>query len=76
MTKPTVRRPHIVREWVLRLLLTVISLTVAVGLAEVLVRIFFPISDGRENVTLDGKPVQGWFEPGVYIVRFPMSMML
>ena len=64
MIKPTAQRPHIVREWVLRFLLVAVSLTVGVGLAEVLVRIFFPISDGRDNVTLDGKPVQGWFEPG------------
>ena len=37
---------------------------VALLLAEVIARMFFPISDGRDNVTLDGKPVKGWFEPG------------
>jgi hypothetical protein len=37
---------------------------VAVGLGEVMARIFSPISDGRDNVTLDGKPVKGWFDPG------------
>lgn len=52
------------REWGGRLLLISVSLLVALGLAEGMVRIFFPIWDGRDNVTLDGKPINGWFEPG------------
>ncbi|MBY0246086.1 MAG: SGNH/GDSL hydrolase family protein [Nitrospiraceae bacterium] len=52
------------REWGIRLLLISVSLLVALGLAEVMVRIFFPIWDGRDNVTLDGKPINSWFEPG------------
>jgi hypothetical protein len=36
---------------------------IALLLAEVMVRIFFPISDGRENVTLEGKPIKEWFQP-------------
>lgn len=52
------------REWGIRLLLVCLSLIVALGLAEVMVRMFFPIWDGRDNVTLDGKPINSWFEPG------------
>ncbi len=52
------------KEWGIRLLLLSVSLMVALGLAEVMVRIFFPIWDGRDNVTLDGKPINSWFEPG------------
>lgn len=52
------------KEWGIRLLLMSISLLVALGMAEVIVRIFFPIWDGRDNVTLDGKPIDSWFEPG------------
>ncbi|MDP1946770.1 MAG: SGNH/GDSL hydrolase family protein [Nitrospirota bacterium] len=37
---------------------------VAVAFAEVMVRVFFPISDGLENVTLEGKPIKGFFDPG------------
>ena len=59
-----VQRLPVLKEWGIRLLLIGLSFTVAVVLAEELIRIFFPISDGRDNVTLDGKPVKGWFEPG------------
>lgn len=52
------------KEWGIRLLLISVSLLVALGLAEVMVRIFFPIWDGRDNITLDGKPINSWFEPG------------
>ena len=27
-------------------------------------RAFFPLNDGRENVTLEGKPIKEWFAPG------------
>lgn len=52
------------REWMLRLIMIGISLSVSFGLAEVMARVLYPISDGRENVTLDGQPIKGWFEPG------------
>lgn len=61
---PAVDRPRVLREWAIGILLISVSCVVAVVLAEVMARIFFPISDGRDNVTLDGKPVKGWFEPG------------
>lgn len=53
------------REWAIRLVLVSASLSVGLAAAEVMVRLFFPVSDGRENVTLDGAPIKGWFEPGV-----------
>lgn len=55
---------RIQREWAIRLVLVTISCMVALVLAEGMARMFFPVSDGRDNVTLDGKPVKGWFEPG------------
>ena len=58
------QRGAVAREWVLRFLLVVISVLFALSMAEVVARVFFPISDGRDNVTLDGKPIKEWFEPG------------
>ena len=58
------QRRHSLKECALRLLLLAISCIVSIGLAEVTARVFFPISDGRDNLTLDGKPVNGWFEWG------------
>ena len=52
------------REWTLRLILLGISLLVGFGLAEVTARVLYPISDGRDNVTLDGTPIKDWFPPG------------
>jgi hypothetical protein len=52
------------KEWMLRLILLTVSCAFALGMVEVMVRVFFPISDGLANVTLDGKPITGWFEPG------------
>lgn len=52
------------REWTIRLALLLVSLIVALLIAEVVTRIVHPIWDGRDNVTLDGKPIKGWFEPG------------
>jgi hypothetical protein len=52
------------KEWALRLGLLTTSLLVALVLAEGTVRIFFPINDGRSNVTLKGEPIKEWFEPG------------
>ncbi|MDO8355966.1 MAG: SGNH/GDSL hydrolase family protein [Nitrospirota bacterium] len=62
--QPAIDRPSIRREWAIRLLLISVSCVVAVVFAEATVRVFFPISDGLENVTLDGKPIKGFFDPG------------
>lgn len=52
------------KEWLLRLSLLAASTLVGLGSAEILVRVFYPISDGRDNVTLDGVPIKGWFDAG------------
>ena len=52
------------KEWLFRLVLLGISLVFSLGMAEIMVRIFFPVSDGLANVKLDGSPITGWFEPG------------
>lgn len=52
------------REWTLRLTLLLVSLIVALVIAEVATRIIHPIWDGRDNVTLDGRRIKDWFEPG------------
>ena len=52
------------REWLLRLILLGGSLLFALAIAEVAVRAFFPINDGRSNMKLDGQPITDWFEPG------------
>lgn len=52
------------REWLIRLVLITLSTLVSLVIAEVAVRLFHPISDGRDNVTLDGIPIKSWFEPG------------
>lgn len=57
------RRP-LRREWAFGLLLLAVSCAVSLVVAEMMARLFFPISDGRDNLTLDGKPIKGWFEPG------------
>lgn len=52
------------KEWMLRAVLIGVSCFVALLLTEILARIFFPISDGRDNVALDGKLIKEWFAPG------------
>jgi hypothetical protein len=52
------------REWRNRFILVSVSLVLSLLLAEVLTRVFFPISDRRDNVTLDGKPIDGFVTPG------------
>jgi hypothetical protein len=52
------------REWAIRLGFLVVSTGFALGVAEVAVRTFFPIYDGRDNLTRDGKPITEWFAPG------------
>ena len=53
------------REWLFRAVLLAVSLTFALAGAEVMVRVFYPVNDGRANVTLEGAPIKGWLEPGV-----------
>jgi hypothetical protein len=55
---------RLIREWAIRGSLVVGSTLVALVFAEVLLRIFYPIHDGRDNVTLSGQPIKNWFEPG------------
>ena len=52
------------REWLIRLGLFVTSMAFALAMAEVVVRAFFPIYGGVDNVTVDGAPVKEWFVPG------------
>lgn len=52
------------REWLFRLTLVAVSAVVGLLGAELLVRVVHPISDGRDNVTLQGEPITSWFEPG------------
>lgn len=51
-------------EWRIRVLLILASCVVALMLVEAMARTFFPISDGQDNVSLDGVPVKEWFAPG------------
>jgi hypothetical protein len=53
-----------VKEWSLRLLLLTTSVAVSLVLVEVVLTAFFPLYGGRDNVTLDGQPLRGWFPPG------------
>lgn len=53
-----------VKEWIARFALMIVSLVVALLLAEFISRIVFPISDRREILTLDGKPIDGYMVPG------------
>jgi hypothetical protein len=41
-----------------------VSLLFALAVTEVGLRIFYPINDGRANVTLEGERIESWFEPG------------
>lgn len=52
------------REWRNRVILVSVSLVFSLLLAELLTRVFFPISERRDNVTLDGKPIEGFVTPG------------
>lgn len=51
-------------EWLLKLVLLLGSLTVAIVISEVVVRIFFPIYGGVDNLSLTGEPVREVFRPG------------
>lgn len=52
------------REWSIRIALLGGSLLFALALAETVLRVVYPINDGRANVTLKGEPIAAWFEPG------------
>lgn len=52
------------KEWTLRMALLVVSLVVALGLAEALLTAFFPLYGGRDNVAMDGTPITEWFPAG------------
>jgi lysophospholipase L1-like esterase len=52
------------REWRSRLILLAASLLLSLLLAELLTRLFFPISDRRDNITLDGNTITSFVEPG------------
>ena len=56
--------PSRLKEWTLRAVLMTCSLLFALVAAELMARVFFPLYDGRNNVTLDGKPITEWFTPG------------
>ena len=53
-----------IREWLLRTVLVGTSLLVGLVCAELAARVVHPISDGRDNVTLEGAPITSWFAPG------------
>lgn len=56
----------VIREWAIRVTLVLTSSLLALVLAEVLVRIVYPINDGRANVTLQGKPLtKNGLEPSI-----------
>jgi hypothetical protein len=52
------------KEWAIRVGLMTTSIALALLLAEGVARIIHPINDGRDNVTLDGRRIGGWFKPG------------
>jgi hypothetical protein len=52
------------REWRNRFILISVSLLFSLLLGELLTRLLFPISDRRDNITLDGKTITGFVVPG------------
>jgi hypothetical protein len=58
---PTRLERSTLRVVLLNLVLLGGSLLVALVLAEGTVRTFYPVMDGRSNVTLDGTPIRDWF---------------
>jgi hypothetical protein len=65
MTAQTPRKISALKEWSLRLGLVMTSLLVALVLAEIVVRIALPISDRRDNITLDGQVITSFVTPGL-----------
>jgi len=58
------RTRSVAKEWAIRVGLVFGSLLVTVLVAEGLSRIFAPISDLRENITLDGGRIEDFVAPG------------
>lgn len=54
----------VIKEWAFRIGLLAVSLTIGLLLSEAAIRLFYPINDGRQNVTLKGEPIKDWFMPG------------
>jgi hypothetical protein len=54
----------VLKEWTLRFVLLAGSLIFALGSVEVVLRVFFPLYGGRDNVTLDGRSIQTFLDPG------------
>lgn len=54
---------HPLKEWFFRLILLGTSLVFSLVATELVLTAFFPLYGGRDNVTLDGQPVTGWFPP-------------
>jgi hypothetical protein len=61
--QPSQRKPGS-PEWLLKTGLLVASLTLAMAISEVVVRIYFPIYGGVDNLSLTGEPVREVFRPG------------
>jgi hypothetical protein len=53
-----------IKEWSLRLGLMMGSLLVSLLIIEVILRVFFPLYGGRDNVTLDGRSITSFLQPG------------
>lgn len=52
------------KEWFLRFALVSGSLLVSLVIVEVVLRVFFPLYGGRDNITVDGKSIQTFLDPG------------
>jgi hypothetical protein len=52
------------KEWTIRFALMSGSLLFALVIVEIVLRVFFPIYGGRDNVTLDGRSIQTFLDPG------------
>jgi hypothetical protein len=52
------------KEWSLRFALLAGSVLFALAIVEVVLRVFFPIYGGRDNITLDGRAIQTFLDPG------------
>lgn len=52
------------KEWAIRISMVVVSLLVGLVLTEIVVRIFFPLYGGRDNVTLSGESITSFVDAG------------
>jgi hypothetical protein len=53
------------KEWSIRFALVAGSVLFALAIVEVVLRVFFPLYGGRDNITVDGKAIQTFLDPGV-----------